>query len=172
MCIAGSKGQDKEPNSLDPSTSTKARACFYLTGAHHEGACEGGTVVGIEDAAHEDGGHTTASRARARERSRQGGAGDVRARMWLAPRTVCRFLQSLSQPMFIIRHPRHRTGVHTDAVTTSSGTPGPPIITAILDHHSSSKHRTLEMRSRWRAVKQPKKHTQRSQVHKSSLDLT
>jgi hypothetical protein len=97
MCIAGSKGQDKEPNSLDPSTSTKARACFYLTGSHHEGACEGGTVVGIEDAAHvEDGGHTTASRARARERSRQGGAGDVRARMWLAPRTVCRFLQSLS----------------------------------------------------------------------------
>jgi hypothetical protein len=38
-----------------------------------------------------------------------------------------------SQPMFIIRHPRHRTGVHTDAVTISSGTPGPPIITAILD---------------------------------------
>jgi len=35
--------------------------------------------------------------------------------------------------MFIIRHPRHRTGVHTDAVTISSGTPGPPIITAILD---------------------------------------
>ena len=31
--------------------------------------------------------------------------------------------------MFIIRHPRHRTGVHTDAVTISSGTPGPPIIT-------------------------------------------
>jgi hypothetical protein len=29
--------------------------------------------------------------------------------------------------MFIIRHPRHRTGVHTDAVTISSGTPGPPI---------------------------------------------
>jgi hypothetical protein len=38
-----------------------------------------------------------------------------------------------SQPMFRIRHPRHRTGVHTDAVNTSSGTPGPPIITAILD---------------------------------------
>ena len=35
--------------------------------------------------------------------------------------------------MFIIRLPRHRTGVHTDAVTISSGTPGPPIITAILD---------------------------------------
>jgi hypothetical protein len=32
--------------------------------------------------------------------------------------------------MVIIRHPRHRTGEHTDAVTTSSGTPGPPIITA------------------------------------------
>jgi hypothetical protein len=39
----------------------------------------------------------------------------------------------LSQPMFIIRHPRHRTSVHTDAVTISSGTPGAPIITAILD---------------------------------------
>ena len=38
-----------------------------------------------------------------------------------------------SQPMVISRHPRHRTGVHTDAVTISSGTPGPPIITAILD---------------------------------------
>jgi len=38
-----------------------------------------------------------------------------------------------SQPMFIIRHPRHRTGVHTDAVNTSSETPGPPIISAILD---------------------------------------
>ena len=35
--------------------------------------------------------------------------------------------------MLRIRHPRHRTGVHTDAVNTSSGTPGPPIITAILD---------------------------------------
>jgi len=41
--------------------------------------------------------------------------------------------RKISQPMFIIRHPRHRTGVHTDAVTISSGTPGPPIITAILD---------------------------------------
>ena len=31
-----------------------------------------------------------------------------------------------SQPMFITRHPRHRTGVHTCAVKTGSGTPGPP----------------------------------------------
>ena len=40
----------------------------------------------------------------------------------------------VSQSMFIVRHvQRHRTsGVHTDAVTMSSGTPGPPIITAIL----------------------------------------
>jgi len=67
MCIAGSKGQDKEPNSLDPSTSTKARACFYPT---RQGRITRGAHVGIEDAAHEDGGHASASRARARERSR------------------------------------------------------------------------------------------------------
>jgi len=40
----------------------------------------------------------------------------------------------VSQSMFIVRHvQRHRTsGVHTDAVTMSSGTPGPPIITATV----------------------------------------
>jgi len=31
----------------------------------------------------------------------------------------------------LIRHPRHRTGVHTDAVTTSSG-PLDPLTTAIF----------------------------------------
>ena len=39
-----------------------------------------------------------------------------------------------SQPMFITRHPRHRTGVHTCAVTTSSGTPGHPL------KHSHNSH--------------------------------
>jgi len=34
-----------------------------------------------------------------------------------------------------IRHTRHRTGVHTDAVTTSSGTPGPPIKHTFLVHY-------------------------------------
>ena len=41
--------------------------------------------------------------------------------------------------MFIIRHPKHRTGVHTCAVTTSSGTLD-PLIPAILDH-SHNSHR-------------------------------
>ena len=72
MCIAGSKGQDKEPNSLDPSTSTKARACFYLTGSHHEGACEGGTVVGIERKTRRT---KTAAIRRRRARGRESGAG-------------------------------------------------------------------------------------------------
>ena len=52
--------------------------------------------------------------------------------------------RTFTQPSVIIRHPRHRTGVHTDAVATSSGTPGPPIITAILDQpraiHRQSFH--------------------------------
>ena len=51
----------------------------------------------------------------------------------ITARKLLRRIRHDSQPMFIIRHPRHRTGVHTDAVTISSGTPGPPIITAILD---------------------------------------
>ena len=44
--------------------------------------------------------------------------------------------------MFIIRHPRHRTGVHTDAVTISS-TPGPPII--ILDQPLHTKARKMRV---------------------------
>ena len=52
----------------------------------------------------------------------------------------CRAEERCSQPMVTIRHPRHRTGVHTDAVTTSSGPPGPTLIIATLDVHTTTIH--------------------------------
>jgi hypothetical protein len=67
------------------------------------------------------------------------------------PKTPDRRTYKNSQPMFIIRHPRHRTGVHTDAVTISSGTPGPPIITAIIhtQSHDHEKRATLLFGPLW-----------------------
>ena len=51
----------------------------------------------------------------------------------------------VSQPMFIIRHPRHRTGVHTDAVTISSGT---PVLTPVLTPVSQPMFRFRHPRHR------------------------
>jgi hypothetical protein len=53
-----------------------------------------------------------------------------------------------SQPMFITRHPRHRTGVHTCAVTTGSGTPGPP-------YHSHTRY-SISRRAGRRAALKPR----------------
>jgi len=53
-----------------------------------------------------------------------------------------------SQPMFITRHPRHRTGVHTCAVKTGSGTPGPP-------YHSHTRY-SISRRAGRRAALKPR----------------
>jgi len=113
MCIAGSKGQDKEPNSLDPSTSTNRREHASTS----QGRITRGRARGAPSLASKTRRTKTAAIRRRRARGRESGAGKgvqgmcARACGWL----LGLFVDSYNP-------------FHTESVTESHRSQRPPLL--------------------------------------------